>query len=341
MVTLGASASDGCVRWRSPPARFSTKPKAVGSTYLRRSVRPQKLRVSANGTVWLLTWGRTAMSHWDGSRWRYDKETDRGTKTTFRDGTFALDGDQVWMPSEQCVLHWDGQRWNSYTDVKPAQGASIVAGDGQVWIADHTGNLFHFEKGKWTTKKLSLPGMRSGPDPEAGSPELARTSDGTVWLVSERLWRLHGDIGLPVIADGKLLDQVTLIGVAGDRLWLSDASGIRWISKDTERPVVYFGGDRHPGRAFGERYRVRRKTHLVRDQLRSTRIRRLALAADPASHRSSAGCPCNRGRAGRNAVGRRDDSRRCIQKRPLSHLSRISDPARHIVFVGLALQARS
>jgi tetratricopeptide (TPR) repeat protein len=233
MVTLGAIG----IRWvrslaqSASPILHQTKsgwqhllPSPAGS--------PQKLRVSANGTVWLLTWGRTAMSHWDGSRWRYDKETDRGTQTTFHDGNFALDGDQVWMPSEQCVMHWDGQRWNSFTDVKPTQGASIVAGDGQVWIADDTGQLFHFGNGKWTTKKLSLPGMKSGPDPEVGSPELARTADGTVWLVAQRLWRLYGDIWLPVIADGKLLDDVTLIGAAGDRLWLSDASGLRSISKD-------------------------------------------------------------------------------------------------------------
>jgi hypothetical protein len=193
---------------------------------------PEKLRVSSGGTVWVLTWGRTALSRWDGSRWRYYRDTGRGTKTSYRDGTFALDGEQVWSPAEQGVLHWDGQRWHSYSEVTPSQGASIVAGDGQVWIADDTGKLFHFEKGKWATRKLALPGMRSVPSPEAGSPELARTADGTVWLVWQRLWRLYGDIWLPGIADGKLLDHVTLIGSAGDRLWLSDTSGIRSLSAD-------------------------------------------------------------------------------------------------------------
>lgn len=28
---------------------------------------PEKLRVSSSGTVWVLTWGRTALSRWDGS----------------------------------------------------------------------------------------------------------------------------------------------------------------------------------------------------------------------------------------------------------------------------------
>ena len=151
---------------------------------------------------------------------------------SYRDGTFALDGEQVWSPGEQGVLHWDGQSWHSYSEVTPSQGASIVAGDGQVWIVDHADQFFHFEKGKWATLKLALPGMRSVPSPEAGSPELARTADGTVWLVWQRLWRLYGDIWLPGIADGKLLDHVTLIGAAGNRLWLSDESGVRSVSVD-------------------------------------------------------------------------------------------------------------
>lgn len=193
---------------------------------------PEKLRVSSGGTVWVLTWGRTALSRWDGTRWRYYRDTDRGTKTSYRDGTFALDGEQLWSPTEQGVLHWDGQRWHSYSEVTPSQGASIVAGAGQVWIVDHVDQFFHFEKGKWATRKLALPGMRSVPSPEAGSPELIRMADGTLWLVWERLWRLYGDIWLPGIADGKLLDHVTLIGAAGDRLWLSDDSGIRSVSVD-------------------------------------------------------------------------------------------------------------
>jgi tetratricopeptide (TPR) repeat protein len=191
---------------------------------------PEKLRVSNGGTVWLLTWGRTALNRWDGSRWQYIRDTNRETKTSYRDGTFALDGEEVWYPAEKGVLHWDGQSWHSYSEVTPSQGASIVAGSGQVWIVDHTNQFFHFEKGKWTSKKLALPGMSASA--ENNPPELARTDDGTVWLVSRMLWRLNGDIWLPVIADKKLLDHVTLIGATQDRLWLSDASGLRWISKD-------------------------------------------------------------------------------------------------------------
>jgi hypothetical protein len=191
---------------------------------------PEKLRVSNGGAVWVLTWGRTALSRWDGSRWQYIRDTSRKTETTYRDGTFALDGEQVWYPAEKGVLHWDGQSWHFYSEVNPSQGASIVAGGGQVWIVDSNEQFFHFEKGKWSTKKLALPGMKSSAENDA--PELARTDDGTVWLLSRMLWRLCGDIWLPVIADGKPLDHATLIGAARDRLWLSDETGLRWISAD-------------------------------------------------------------------------------------------------------------
>jgi tetratricopeptide (TPR) repeat protein len=193
---------------------------------------PEKLRVSSNGTVWVLTWGTTALSRWNGSRWQSIRDTKSETKTSYRDGTFALDGEQVWYPAEQGVLHWDGQSWHTYSEVTPSQGASIVAGGGQVWMVDHTDQFFHFEKGKWATKKLALPGMMANPSVEAASPELARTADGTVWLVSRMLWRLVGEIWLPVIADGKPLKNVTLIGAAENRLWLSDESGVRSISAD-------------------------------------------------------------------------------------------------------------
>ena len=192
---------------------------------------PEKIRVSNGGTIWLHTWGRTVLSRWDGSRWRSIRDTNQETKTTYRDSTFALDGEQVWYPADQGILHWDGQRWSSDKSVTPSQGASIVAGGGQIWIVDSTNQFFHFENGKWTSKKLALPGMNASA--ENDSAELARTDDGTVWLVSRMLWRLNGDIWLPVISDGKLLDHVTLIGAARDRLWLSDETGVRWISKDS------------------------------------------------------------------------------------------------------------
>jgi hypothetical protein len=189
---------------------------------------PERLRISSKGTVWVLTWGRTGLSRWDGSRWRSVKVTD--TKTSYIDGNFALDGEEVWAPTEHGVWHWDGQSWHSYSEVPARWGASTVAGDGQVWMVDRSGKIFHFAKGKWSSQKLVLPGMTVEQSAEEEGPQLARTADGSVWLVSQRVWRLYGDFWLPVIADRKLLDNVTLLGAAGDRLWLMETSGIRAVS---------------------------------------------------------------------------------------------------------------
>src|ERR1017187_5842832 len=60
---------------------------------------PEKLRVSAKGTVWVLTWSGTRLRYWDGYRWRSVKVTD--TKSSSIDGNFALDGEQVWAPTGQ------------------------------------------------------------------------------------------------------------------------------------------------------------------------------------------------------------------------------------------------
>jgi tetratricopeptide (TPR) repeat protein len=191
---------------------------------------PESVRVSAKGTVWVLTWSHTGLRRWDGDRWRFEKFSE--TKTGYINGNFALDGEDVWTPTERSVQHWDGQRWHSYSEVIPGQGASTVAGDGQVWIVDGTGKLLHFANGKWASQKLVLPGIATRHSPEDQGLQLARTADGTVWLVAQRVWRLDGDFRIPVISDGKLLDNVTLLGAAGDRLWLLETSGIRAVSAD-------------------------------------------------------------------------------------------------------------
>jgi hypothetical protein len=200
---------------------------------------PERLRVSSNGTVWVLIWGRTALSRWDGSTWHYYKDTDFGSKTTYSDCDFALDGEQVWAPAGQGILHWDGQRWESNREVPVSRGASIVAGDGQVWVVDDTLKLHHFEKGKWTSEKHVLPGVNPEQVKEGGNPELARTADGTVWLVGRSVWRRDGANWVAVTADGQPLEDATLIGTTGDRLWLSDVSGLRAVSKDASAQGVY------------------------------------------------------------------------------------------------------
>src|SRR5713226_3312352 len=75
---------------------------------------PESLRVSSNGTLWVRTWGKSGMSRWDGTAWQHSKSTELGTKTSYMDSDFVLDGEQVWAPTDEGVLHWDGQRWQLY-----------------------------------------------------------------------------------------------------------------------------------------------------------------------------------------------------------------------------------
>ncbi|HEV8040601.1 MAG TPA: tetratricopeptide repeat protein [Bryobacteraceae bacterium] len=227
-------ATVGLIIWTGYRARFTNpifrQTKNGWEQVPSPAGAPETVRISAKGAVWVLTWSHTGLRRWDGDRWRSVKFSD--TKTGYINGNFALDGEDVWTPTDRGVQHWDGQRWHSYSEVIPGEGASTVAGDGQVWMVDHSGKLFHFEKGKWSSQKLVLPGMSAAQSQEDEWPQLARTVDGTVWLVLHRVWRLNGDFRIPVISDGKLLDNVTLLGAAGDRLWLMETSGIRAVSPD-------------------------------------------------------------------------------------------------------------
>jgi hypothetical protein len=234
LLALMLVATVGLIMWTGYRARFTNpifhQTKNGWEQVPSPAGPPETVRISAKGTVWVLTWSHTGLRRWDGDRWRSVKFTD--TKTGYINGNFALDGEDVWAPTERGIQHWDGQRWHSYSEAIPGQGASTVAGEGQVWMVDSTGKLFHFANGKWASQKLVLPGIGTQHSSEDQGPQLARTADGTVWLVSQRVWRLSGDFRIPVISDGKLLNNVTLLGAAGDRLWLLETSGIRAVSAD-------------------------------------------------------------------------------------------------------------
>src|SRR5437764_1585882 len=154
---------------------------------------PEIVRVSGRGTVWLRTWGPDGMSQWDGDRWRRTNNVDLAPKNSYWDSGFALDGEEVWLPTEHGVHHWDGKQWQAYSEAPASEGASIVAGDGQVSMIDRSGNFSQFKDGHWQSHKLALPGVdwtetRQYPS----SPQLARTADGAVWLLRHRLWRFDG-----------------------------------------------------------------------------------------------------------------------------------------------------
>src|SRR5947209_2632438 len=103
---------------------------------------PESIRVSSRGVAWVRIWGRDrpsrwgGLSWWDGAKWNYHradhKETDPAARNSWWESSFALDGDEVWAPTEQGVQHWDGKQLEAYPEAPASEGASTVAGDGQV-----------------------------------------------------------------------------------------------------------------------------------------------------------------------------------------------------------------
>jgi len=82
---------------------------------------PDTLRVTSGGTVWVRTWGTSALSRWDGKAWHYVTAAELPERTSYKDNEFALDGEQVWAPTEEGVLHFDGQHWQSRRSLASAQ----------------------------------------------------------------------------------------------------------------------------------------------------------------------------------------------------------------------------
>lgn len=203
---------------------------------------PHMLRVTKGGTVWARTWGKSSLACWDGKAWRYFNSTDVGARTSYKDSEIALDGEDVWAPSEEGVIHFDGQRWQTYKEAPSSEGA-IVAGGGEVWVIDHTGKLSHFAAGKWTSQNLAIEGVAWTEKPDEGNPELARTSNGNVWLVWQGLWRFDGASWSRVKAGMDGLENARLIGASGDRVWLSHQGSLRSVSMDAKHWNLYTAGE--------------------------------------------------------------------------------------------------
>ena len=196
-------------------------------------------RISGRGTVWALGYTyKPALSRWDGAHWQSYRNADFGIQKHGLDGDFALDGEDLWAPTPEGMLHWNGQQWQCYREAPAGAGASVVAGDGQVWVIDETGTLSHFENGKWKSGKVILAGVNWGElekeDMHHRSPALSRTADGALWLNWRGLWRLHGETWSRIpTQDGEL------IGTTSDRLWFRYASGLRSLSEDGNHWTAY------------------------------------------------------------------------------------------------------
>jgi tetratricopeptide (TPR) repeat protein len=149
-------------------------------------------------------------------------------------GGFAVDGEQVWGLTTQEVVHFDGRNWQCWRDALASEDASsIAAGGGEAWVIDETGNLSHYAGGVWSISKLTLPGVsRTGEKPQWDHPELARTANGWLWLVWGGVWRFNGSGWAQVANSERPLKDARLLGVAGDRVWVSEGRDVFSVSAD-------------------------------------------------------------------------------------------------------------
>jgi tetratricopeptide (TPR) repeat protein len=225
--------------WR--PARLEPSRNAV--YVIRNAVwqplpelpgEPEKLQVSQGGAVWALVWRRgvgSQLARLDGAAWQVYTAKDFGAHGVDVSAGFVLDGEEVWAPSAEGVLHWDGRRWQCYREaVGTGDTSSIAAAQGQVWVLDDKGSLAHFDGRLWKVDHVELPGA-SWSDNKI-SPDLARTGDGSLWIVRNGVWRWDGSAWTPVTPDGEDFADAGLVGVTSQRIWLWDGDDLQSVTPD-------------------------------------------------------------------------------------------------------------
>ena len=185
--------------------------------------QPEKLQVSAGGTVWALLWHYGAgseLARLDGSAWRTFTAADFGTGSSPAAAGFALDGETVWLPTDEGVLSWDGRAWKCSKEIVASTDSSaIAAAAGQVWVLDEKGAIAHFDGRQWAAHRIALPPEKPGSDRD-DSAELAATGDGTLWLVRDGVWRWDGSAWAAVKPGGAEFEEGGLVGATGKRIWL-------------------------------------------------------------------------------------------------------------------------
>jgi len=197
--------------------------------------RVEKLRVSAGGAVWALFWrtgSGSELARLDGRSWRIYKPAELGTRGIDVSAGFVLDGEEVWAATDEGVLHGDGRHWKCYREAwGDSIPSSIVAADGKVWGIDDQGNLSHFDGRQWTKEKVALPGAKWSEDDD-DSPELARTGDGSLWIVRSGVWRLDGSEWAAVKPAGEDFKDTWLVGSTSRAIWLSDGGTLESLGID-------------------------------------------------------------------------------------------------------------
>jgi tetratricopeptide (TPR) repeat protein len=196
----------------------------------------EKVEVSPAGKLWALTWhyGKgSELARLDGAAWRTFTPSDFGTKGIEISNGFQLDGEDVWTASDKGVLRWDGQRWKDFPNVTGGSSiVSLTAADGKAWAIDDLGTLASFDGTQWTTQKVELPGATWKGGDEEVSPELAHTTDGSLWIVKDGVWRQNGSAWVAVHAEGDDLKEAGLAGTSGRNIWLWGGMELKRVSAD-------------------------------------------------------------------------------------------------------------
>ena len=204
--------------------------------------RAEQILISDGGTVWVQTSYQDMISRLDGTSWHAFSPSGSRAKSTSLYGNLALDGEGLWGATGEGVIHFDGARWWRYRPtVATEHPTSIAAAHGQVWMIDHVGNLSHFDGRVWTAHKLDLPGVSwSDRIGVFRVPVLALTSDGSLWLAWDGLWRFDGATWTRKIEAARRPD---LIGTALDAVWVKEGDDLVDVSMDGARQARHTPGD--------------------------------------------------------------------------------------------------
>jgi len=193
---------------------------------------PDRVLVSSNATVWALLWHHShgsELARLDGVRWHIYKPADFGTEDVIDD--VALDGEHLWAAAGMGVVNWDGSRWKYYHLTAGKNGlTSIVAAGGRVWAIDGQGSLSHFDGAVWQTAPVVLPGIKW--DPDEDEPQLARTNDGSLWILRGGLWKQEGSAWVAVKPGGEDARDAWLVGSTSEGIWLWDDRHLGLVRPD-------------------------------------------------------------------------------------------------------------
>ncbi len=239
-LVLSAAVVIGLQTLRSPSRAFTALYRLTTVGWQPAVELPGHLsdvQVSPAGTVWTKASRPEGLSRYDGSAWRSYGGADLGLGSGSLSGGLALAGEEVWVAARDAAFHFDGQRWTRLPGAAlRGEPCAIVAGGHDVWLLDRRGNLSHFDGERWTTSSLrnALPGVRWDSAASARIPTLARTPDGTLWLAVGGLWHYDRAAWTEVRPAGRRLREPSLLGIAGDRLWLRDHHDLVWLALGSE-----------------------------------------------------------------------------------------------------------